>query len=307
MVDTQKISLGRIRTAYGLNVHEAGVFISALARQGSIDLYEIWHEAVRFIALEENDKKSIYDNEEQDPYFPDMSDMGNGPLEGRILAKRLLRYFLYSARCNTQREYLQRIFERVLNFTYNEPDDKNVALVNHILDMIYAQRHFGYHGEDKVSINGEYVSPELFEKFCRFFDDAISANKEAAVFWLSEQGFSQERGVKGLSMELVRRILAAGVSPQVQTTPIPPSPIPTAIIVPRALWQGKEHTAVFAALRENKYADEVIAHVLFHWCNLKNKTEIGRLIIQAPKESSTYLHRVSGLLKKAAALNIITD
>lgn len=307
MLDAQKISLGRIRTAYSLNVHETGLLISALANQGSIDLYELWHEAVRFIAIEESNKKSLYDNEVEEPYFPDMSDMGNGPLEGRILAKRLLRHFLYSARCDKPREYLQRVFDRVLNFAYNEHDDQNVKLVNHILDMIYEQRHFGYHGKDKVSINGEYVSPELFEEFCRFFDNAIFADKEAAVFWLSEQGFSQERSVKGLSMELVRRILAAGISPQAQTTPIPPSPVPTAIIVPRALWQGKEHTAVFAALRENKYADEVIAHVLFHWCNLKNKTEIGRLIIQAPKESSTYLHRVSGLLKKAAALNIITD
>ena len=63
MLDAQKISLGRIRTAYSLNVHETGLLISALANQGSIDLYELWHEAVRFIAIEENNKKSLYDNE----------------------------------------------------------------------------------------------------------------------------------------------------------------------------------------------------------------------------------------------------
>ena len=197
MLDAQKISLGRIWTAYSLNVHETGLLISALANQGSIDLYELWDEGVRFIAIEENNKKSLYDNEVEEPYFPDMSDMGNGPLEGRILAKRLLRHFLYSARCDTPREYLQNVFERILNFAYNDHDDQNVALVNHILDMIYEQRHFGYRGKDKVSINGEYVSPELFEEFCLFFDDAIFANKEAAVFWLFEQGFSQERSVKG--------------------------------------------------------------------------------------------------------------
>lgn len=289
-------------------MQEAGVLISSLANQGSIDLYELWHEAVRFIAVEENNKKSLYD-EVEDPYFPDMSDMGNGPLEGRILTKRLLRHFLYSARCETPREYLQRVFERVLHFAYEDPDEQKVALVNRILDMIYEQRHFDYHGKDKVDINGAYVSPEVFEEFCRFFDDAISVSKEAAVLWLSEQGYPQERSVKGLSMELAGRILTTAAAPQVQTAsaPTPPSQAPTAIIVPRALWQGKEHTAVFAALRENKYADEVIVYVLFHWCNLKNKTEIGRLIIQAPKESSTYLHRVSGLLKKAAVLNIIPD
>ena len=80
--------MGRVRQAYRMDGQEADVLIAALAPQKGIEVYELWHEAVRFVAVEENNKKSIYD-EVDEPYFPDTSDMGNGPLEGRILTKRL--------------------------------------------------------------------------------------------------------------------------------------------------------------------------------------------------------------------------
>ena len=308
MLNQDYISIGRLRQAYKLNGQEAGILIATLERVNGLDLYALWHESVRFVAVEENNKKSIYD-EVVEPYFPDTSDMGQGPLEGRILTKRLLRHFLYSARSGEPREYLQRIFNRVLHFTYDDPEEQQALLVNHILDLIYEQRVMGFRGKDKVDISWEYVSPELFTEFCGFFDDTIFANKKAAVLWLFEEGYSQVRSVKGLSMEFARRIVAAASTVQAQTTPAVPasSPSSTAIIVPRALWEGKDSTAAFEALRENKFSDTVIAYVLFHWCNLQNKTEIGRMLIQSPKESSTYLHRVNGLLKKAAALNIIPD
>lgn len=242
--------------------------------------------------------------------------MGNGPLEGRILTKRLLRHFLFSARSEKPREQLQRIFDRVLHFTYDGPDEQQVAAVNRILDLIYEQRHFGYRGKDKVDIAWEYVSPELFALFCNFFDDAISVNNEAAVRYLSEHGFSWAGGVKGLSKEVVERILAAPAVPvqdvenvQPPKTPAKRSskPAPAPIVVPRILWEGIEPATVVEAMREKKYIDAVIAHVLFHWCELTNKTEIGRLLIKDEKESSTYLHYVDKLLKKAAALTIVPD
>ncbi|MDL2271847.1 hypothetical protein LJC23_02310 [Desulfovibrio sp. OttesenSCG-928-I05] len=298
-----------------MNGQEADVLISTLVPQGCIKLYELWHEAVRFVAVEENNKKSIYD-EVDEPYFPDTSDMGNGPLEGRILTKRLLRHFLYSARSGTPRDLLQRIFDRVLHFTYDGPDAQQAASVNRILDMIYEQRHFGYRGKDKVDIAWEYVSPELFAEFCGFFDDAISVNKVAAVIWLFEQGYSHERDVKGLSKELVKRILAAqaatiqdaqSAQSTKNTAKRPAKPTPAPIIVYRVLWEGREPATVVEAMREEKYIDAVIAHVLFHWCELTNKTEIGRLLIKDEKESSTYLHHVDKLLKKAASLTIVPD
>ena len=180
-MNQERIPLGRLRQAYRLNAHEAGVLIFTLASRGCVDLYALWHEAVGFVAVEENNKKSIYD-EVAEPYFPDVADMAKSPLEGRILTKRLLRHFLHSAKPGTPREYLQRIFDRVLYFTYDEPDEEQAQLTSRMIDMIYEQRHFGFRGRDKVDIlAGEFASPELFAEFCNFFDDAISANKEAAV------------------------------------------------------------------------------------------------------------------------------
>lgn len=315
MLSQEYIPIGRLKQAYRLNAQEANILIVALERLNCLDLYELWHEAVRFVAVEENNKKSIYD-EVDEPYFPDVSDMGQGPLQGRILTKRLLRHFLFSARGGTPREHLQKIFERVLHFAYDDPTKQQVDSVNRILDLIYEQRHFGYRGKDKVDIAWEYVSPELFTLFCSFFDDAISANKEAAVRHLAEHGFSWEHGVKGLSKEIVERILAAPVvsvqdmeSAQPPKAPAkrPSKPAPAPIIVYRVLWEGKEPAAVVEAMREEKYIDAVIAHVLFHWCELTNKTEIGRLLLQSERESSTYLHYVDRLLKKAAALTIVPD
>lgn len=154
-----------------------------------------------------------------------------------------------------------------MHFTYDGPDEQQAASVNRILDMIYEQRHFGYRGKDKVDIAWEYVSPELFAEFCNFFDDAISVNKVAAVIWLFEQGYSHERDVKGLSIELVKRILAthaAAIQDAQSAQPIrntakrPAKPAPAPIIVYRILWEGKEPAAVVGAMREEKYIDAVI-------------------------------------------------
>ena len=84
MLDSQKISIGRVRQAYRLNAQEAGVLISALAERGYVALYEFWHEAEHFVAIEENNKKSIYD-EVAESYFPGVLDLGQDLLQQRML------------------------------------------------------------------------------------------------------------------------------------------------------------------------------------------------------------------------------
>ena len=298
MMDQQKISIGRVRQAYRLNAQDAGILIAALERVNCLHLYELWHEAVRFVAIEDHNKKSLFD-EVTEPYFPDTSDLGQGPLEGRILAKRLLKHFLFAARAEKPRDQLQRIFDRVLHFTYDDPDEQQALSVNHILDMIYKQRVFGFHGKDKVDLSWVSVSPELFAEFCSLFDDAISVNKEGAVLWLFEQGYSQVRSVKGLSMELARRIVAAAATAQAQAAPeiLPFSTPPeTAIFIPRSLWEGKTRRAVREAMRKEEFSDAVIAHILLTRCDAP-KTEIASLL-------DTNTKRIRALLAEAAAMHI---
>ncbi|MCL2123853.1 MAG: hypothetical protein FWH34_07145 [Desulfovibrionaceae bacterium] len=306
MLDTDRIPIGKLKQAYRLNAQEVDVLIITLARRNCIDLYEIWHEAARFVATEEHNKKSIYD-EADEPHFPGVSDLKQDLLQQRIATKRLLRHFLFSARAGTPREHLQKVFDRVLHFTYDEPDEQDIASVNRTLDMIYEQRNLGFHGKGKVDIAWEYVSPELFAKFCSFFDDAVSANKEAAVLHLSDHGYSWEHAVKGLSREIVERILATAATAQVQTihaTP-PPEPSSTAIIVPRSLWESKSPKSARDSMMQQDFTDpRIIAYALYNWCGLKNKTEIGKLLGPPDKDPSTYLRLAHRLLAEAATLNI---
>jgi hypothetical protein len=273
-------------------------------------LYELWHEAVRFVVIEENNKKSLY-NEVDEPYFPDVKDLKQDLLQGRIAAKRLLRHFLFSARAEKPREHLQKIFDRVLYFTYDDPDKQNIDSVNQILDMIYEQRFFGFHGKDKVDIAWEYVSSELFAKFCSFFDDAISVNTEIAVLHILEHGYSldQDREIKGLSKELVERIRAKlTIPPQVghiTTSPVihPQENIPTApstpsIVVPCALWNGKTPPAARDAMAKENYPPYIIAHILHTRLKITSKSRIATLLDTYPKKVTQYL-------AEAATMNIV--
>jgi len=289
MLNQDYIPIGKLKQAYRLNAQEADSLIITLARRNCIDLYKIWHEAVRFVATEENNKKSLYD-EAAEPYFPDVMDLRKDLLQSRIATKRLLRHFLYSARTGKPREQLQKIFDRVLHCTYDNPGEEHIGSVNRILDMIYEQRHFGFHGKDKVDIAWEYVSPELFAKFCTFFDDAVSANKEAAVLHLFEHGYSWDHAVKGLSKEIVERILATAATAQAQTAHVPPpKPSSTAIIVPRVLWNGKTPQAARDAMAAEDIPQNIIAHILYTRCKITNKSYIASLLDTYPKKVTAFL------------------
>jgi hypothetical protein len=201
--------------------------------------------------------------------------------------------------------------ERELLFSTIAEEDKNYSLqfstcenINRLLEIMDWKRHA--------------IPHKCFAFLSTVFFDAIIVNKYASVRHLFECGYPLRREVKGISQALVERILAAPLmqppsmieeQPCANPAPTPstPKPEPAPIVVHRALWEGKEPSAVVETMREKKYIDVVIAYVLFYWCDLNNKTEIGRLLIQSEKESSTYLHYTDRLLKKAAALTIIPD
>jgi hypothetical protein len=76
------------------------------------------------------------------------------------------------------------------------------------------------------------------------------------------------------------------------------------IYVPRSLWDGKRHQAIRDSMRQQEFADPVIAYVLYEWHGLKNKTEIGRLLGPDDKVDSTYRRLADRLLADAESLNI---
>ena len=161
--------------------------------------------------------------------------------------------------------------------------------------------------------------------------------KPAAVRYLHSCGYSLRREVKGLTQALVERFVSDFSTPQTtenvpesppqpsesdsqtplqvsesvpETTPQAPESVPqlpdfTAIFVPRSLWEGKSNQAIRNSMREQDFADPVIAYVLYEWRGLRNKTEIGRLLDPDDgKVDSTYLRLANGLLAAAKGLNI---
>ena len=315
MLHQERIPIGKLKQAYDLNEQEADILITVLARQRCIDLYESWREAEYFFVAKENPNDAT-DKEARKPYFPDVLDLGGDILQERIATKRMLRFFLFRARAKTPREHLQKRFNRILQFTYDAADKAYIDLVAQILDLIYEQCIIGYRCRDKVDIAWEYVSPELFTKFCSFFDDAISVDKAAAVRYLYESGYPLKREVKGLSYAIVERITATTAShPQVEhiTAPhavhppedTPVAPAASSIAVSSDLWEGKSSEAICKAMSDDGFDKPIIAYVLYAW-RKKSKTEIGRLL--GPRgeneHDSASRRRTNELLKEAAAFTI---
>jgi hypothetical protein len=101
-------------------------------------------------------------------------------------------------------------------------------------------------------------------------------------------------------MELARHILETAAIAQAQTTHATPSPQPfsTAIIVPRALWNGKTPPAARDAMAAENIPQNIIAHILYTRCNITNKTYIASLL-------NTYPKKVTKFLAEAAVMDIV--
>jgi len=151
MLNQERIPIGKLKQAYALNEQEADSLIIVLARKNCIDLYENWHEAEYFFVSQKNSENET-DGNAVKPYFPGVSDLQGDLLQARIATKRLLRHFLFCARASTPREYLQKIFNRVLQFTYDGADKTYIDLAEQILDLIYEQCAFRFHGRKKVDL-----------------------------------------------------------------------------------------------------------------------------------------------------------
>ena len=78
-------------------------------------------------------------------------------------------------------------------------------------------------------------------------------------------------------------------------------------VVPSKLWKGKTHSNAAENLRKaEEFPPEVIAHVLFFWCGLTNKTGLGKMLrCERGLVDSTYWSYADKLLKKAATLKIV--
>lgn len=83
------------------------------------------------------------------------------------------------------------------------------------------------------------------------------------------------------------------------------------VTIPSALWQGKPPKSIRDAMRpregQDGFSDAVIAYVLFNWCGLTNKTQLGRLLGKPGQDDSSYRRLTARLLDEAASFTITRD
>lgn len=136
-----------------------------------------------------------------------------------------------------------------------------------------------------------------------YFIADLQVDRDSAVRFLDKEGYSFQKDVKGLS-----RAIVDGVLRETALAPAEDNTEPHIILVPRSLWEGKTHATVRHALRPKGeyegFSDAVIAYVLFNWCGLKNKTQIGRLLGSPDQNDSTSLRQANTLLEEAEKLEI---
>ena len=188
-----------------------------------------------------------------------------------------------------------------------------------------AENSESLYDEYKLKLRCDKRNASEFLERTMSFNSVLSSmvDKKEAVLYLAEHyGYDRiKTEVNGLDQAYVDSVLAAAPSSQTATPAVSiltePVSISSAgqggIFVPRKLWEGRIYPAIRDAMRPKDeyegYPDFVIAYVLFNWCGLKNKTEIGRLLRGNKTEhnDSTFLRSANSLLKKAAHHTISHD
>ncbi len=159
-----------------------------------------------------------------------------------------------------------------------------------------------------------FHSRNLSKYLKEIFVDALTVKKAAAVQHLAACGYPYRQEVKGLSRAFFEGIAQEYFTPSptpVEAVPqddsnaLNPDGVASALRVPRHLWEGKSPTTARDAMRREGYDDAVVAHVLFVWCRINNKTRVGKLLAKTEMEDSACRKFCQRLLNKAENINIM--
>lgn len=297
MLDQHRVTVGELKQAYGLSEKEAQSLLDALSPDG-IFPFALWHQAytacwrdsVRHCAR-------LYKLEVS--AFPETGVLPEKHCPTLTYAKWMVDYFRDLAKVIPISE-LERGFDFLLEAAYGAGETEFTLEKENLFQLLrrdeeHIANHSRLEGKKRIS-----VPDASFEFLLTMFPHTIVVNKAAAVRYLHSCGCEWQPGAKGLSHAIVEQILAT------------PEPAETsedsAIAIPAALWEGKTHTAVRDALREHDYTDSVIAYVLHHWCGLKNKTQIGKLLGPVGgQDDSASLRQAKKLLDESKNLSITKE
>ena len=302
MLDKEQITIGKLKQAYNLNAQEAESLLNALFPD-FVFPFEAWRQAY--------DKSGMVGALEAGPAKPlGLAYIPDNICPTRVYAIQLVASLIDPARLN-KISALEQGFELVIQSTYGDApfpfQEERETLFRFIRqeDKEFRQQKGS---QDAWRMQHQFIVEYSF--IHDMFPDTIVVDKSAAIHHLFSCGYSLRHEVKGISHALVERVIAdipvqvqPAASPQVEGNTSSAPTIP-GVFVSRSLWEGKSPTAVRDGMRNQDFIDPVIAHVLYEWCNLKNKTQIGRLLGPPDQDDSSCLRRANRLLAEASAMNI---
>ena len=320
MLSQEHIPIGKLKQAYGLNEQEVLSLLSALPPEGVFPAY-LWRRAYEtcwFVALQEFTRScdinpSLF--QDKYAYFLFLEQHAHAFDMYYITTYREKIYgLLVGVSMILSPDKIKSGLDYILKCAYETCDSILEKEIDNFLEKLeieynnFAARLESCRGEKQFIefYNGKscVVSINYFSFISQIFCDTIVVDKVAAIRYLFKHNYPLRHEVKGITRELVESIRAIPVAPTNEETSATPST--PSIVVPRDLWAGKSYPVVRNGIQREGYPPEVIAYVLFEWCKLKNKTEIGRLLGPGDQTDSSCLRRGNRLLKKATDLNITT-
>ena len=317
MLDQERIPIGKIKQAYELNAKDVDDLVAALWPD-SVFPYDLWEKVYASFWKNAASHNTIFHGAGAIPSIPeiDPSEFTKTPLYP--YQNKIVPFFVELSRKLFAADVIAG-FHFITEASYDGDTDGFKENIGYIFHRLSA-------AEDELNLkqyppfcHAPNVTAERFKEIVdtkilsvptacyafleKMFTDTVVVDKVAAVLYLYSCGYPMRREVKGLSHALVAHIIAEASAPQAQDD-APEAPTPSAIIVPRSLWEGKSPKSARDNMRQQGCTDPVIVYVLYNWCGLKNKTQLGKLLGPDGKDDSTYLRLAHRLLAEAATLNI---
>jgi hypothetical protein len=325
MLDQERIPIRKLKQAFELNEQDAETVIASLWPD-RVFPYALWEMAYLLRWKDAASRNTVFYKAKKSSPFPTFDPSEHELSLLHIYSDRIIRFFSELSAILFAAE-LREGFDRILNLTYEKNDNvfhEDIEYIFTGLSRIESELNLGIHRPFTWATN---ITAERFHEvfeakaifvasynlafLSKIFLDAVVVDKTAAIRHLIDGGYSWRQAVKGISRTVVERITAKPSTPQAQDAPVlhvqddfPKTLAPSAILVSRSLWDGKSEKAVRDNMRQQDFTDPVIAYVLHNWRDLKNKTQIGRLLGPDGQNDSTYLRLAHRLLAEAATLNI---
>ena len=330
MLDEYHTPIRRLKQAFGLKEKDAEKVVSALFPD-EIFPYDVWREAYRHLLQDNVLQKIKACKTELSFSFPTFDPSEHDSPDLQIYSDRIIAYLRDISKVVFAID-IENGLDDITKYIYEKYANEFHAKIKSLLDgLSRIERKFdspinpmGFTLQPNITSEkfiGLFEKKEFFLKpfnfsfLSKMFIDTISVNKSIAVKHILNWGYSLIREVDGISIEYVNMIKAMPASPHEETSAeltlpftleeAPAKPTAPSFIVPRDLWKGKIPQVVIKDMREKEFPDEVIAYVLFNWCDQKNLTQIGKWLGDKPSQvDSTHYRRAIALLNKSEALTI---